>query len=228
MSYETIDYTSGQAVSSLERNKVMRNTYVLLAISLVPTVFGAWLGVNTGLGSLFQGWMGLILFFAGAFGFMHLIQRNRTSGLGVAFLLGFTLFMGVAISPLIARTLNFSNGPELVMYAFGGTAGIFFAMASLASVIKRDLSWMGKFLFVGVLVLIAASILVFVMKSTVGVAVISAAAVGIFSAYMLYDIKQIIDGGETNYISATLALFLDIFNVFQGLLSLLGIFGGND
>jgi modulator of FtsH protease len=122
--------------------------------------------------------------------------------------------------------LGFKNGSELIMTAFGGTAGVFLVMASLATVIKRDLSGMGKFLFVGALVLMFGAIINVFVGSTTGMLVISVAAIGIFSAYMLYDLKQIMDGGETNYISATLALYLDLFNVFQSLLALLGIFGG--
>ena len=122
--------------------------------------------------------------------------------------------------------LGFRNGAELVFTAFGGTAGVFLVMASLASVIKRDLSGMGKWLFVGVIVLLVGGVINAFVGSTAGMMAMSMAAIGIFSAYMLYDIKQIIDGGETNYISATLALYLDIINVFQSLLALLGIFGG--
>jgi len=122
--------------------------------------------------------------------------------------------------------LGFKNGPDLIMTAFGGTAGVFFVMASLATVIKRDLSGMNQWLFVGVIVLLVGGVINMFVGSTVGMMVLSMAAIGIFSAYMLYDIKQIIDGGETNYISATLALYLNIINVFQSLLALLGIFGG--
>ena len=112
------------------------------------------------------------------------------------------------------------------MTAFAGTAGVFFVMASVASVVKRDLSGMGKWLFVGAMVLIVGSVVNIFIGSTAGMMAISVAAIGIFSAYMLYDLKRILDGGETNYISATLALYLDIFNVFQSLLALLGIMGG--
>jgi len=122
--------------------------------------------------------------------------------------------------------LGFKNGTDLVMMAFGGTAGVFFVMASLATVIKRDLSGMGKWLMVGAVVLMVGSLINVFVGSSAGMLAISVLAIGIFSAYMLYDLKQIIDGGETNYISATLALYLDIINVFQSLLALLGIFGG--
>ena len=134
--------------------------------------------------------------------------------------------MGLMLSRLIAMVLGFKNGAELVMTAFGGTAGVFFAMASLATVIKRDLSGMSKWLFVGAIVLMVGSIINVFVGSTAGMMALSMLAIGIFSAYMLYDVKQIIDGGETNYISATLALYLDIINVFQSLLALLGIMGG--
>jgi modulator of FtsH protease len=130
------------------------------------------------------------------------------------------------LSRMIAYVLGFSNGASLVMTAFAGTAGIFFVMASVATVIKRDLSGMGKWLFVGALVLMVSAIVNVFLGSTMMMAVISTLSIAIFSAYMLYDIKRILDGGETNYITATLALYLDVFNVFQSLLSLLGIFGG--
>jgi modulator of FtsH protease len=122
--------------------------------------------------------------------------------------------------------LGFKNGPELIMTAFGGTAGVFFVMASLSSVIKRDISGMGKWLFVGAMAVMIGGIINVFVGSTAAMMAISVAVIGIFSAYMLYDLKRIVDGGETNYISATLALYLDIINVFQALLALLGIAGG--
>ena len=112
------------------------------------------------------------------------------------------------------------------MTAFGGTAGVFFVMASLASVIKRDISGLGKWLMVGVIILMVGSIINIFVGSSTGMLVISVLSMAIFSAFMLYDLKQIMDGGETNYISATLTLYLDILHVFQSLLALLGIFGG--
>ncbi|WP_048438827.1 Bax inhibitor-1/YccA family protein [Caenimonas sp. SL110] len=221
---QTIDY--GYAGAVAERNRVLRNTYWLLALSLIPTVLGAWLGVATGIVAGLTGWMGLIVFLGGAFAFMFAIEKTKNSAAGVPVLLAFTFFMGLMLSRLIAGVLGFKNGSSLVMTAFGGTAGIFFVMASLSSVIKRDLSGMGKWLFVGALAILVGGVINVFVGSTIGMAVISVMAIGIFSAYMLYDLKQIIDGGETNYISATLALYLDIFNVFQSLLALLGIFGG--
>ncbi len=221
-----MDYRAGYGLSAQERNKVLRNTYWLLALSLVPTVLGAWMGVALGLGQVFSGGLGLVLFLGGAFGFIYAIEKTKNSATGVPVLLGFTFFMGLMLSRLIESTLGFKNGPELIMTAFGGTAGVFFLMASVASVIKRDISGMGQWLFVGTIVLLVGGIINMFVGSSTGMVVMSMVAIGIFSAYMLYDIKQIIDGGETNYISATLALYLDIINVFQSLLALLGIFGG--
>ncbi|MEX8194730.1 Bax inhibitor-1/YccA family protein [Comamonas guangdongensis] len=218
--------SAGYGVSQQERNRVLRNTYWLLALSLIPTVLGAWLGVATGITASLRGAVGLIVFMVGAFGFMYAIEKTKHSAAGVPVLLGFTFFMGLMLSRLIGMILGFSNGTQLIMTAFAGTAGVFFVMAMLATVIKRDLSGMGKFLFVGALVLMLGSIINIFVGSTAGMMAISMLAIGIFSAYMLYDLKQIIDGGETNYISATLALYLDLFNVFQSLLALLGIMGG--
>jgi modulator of FtsH protease len=224
----TLDTTVGygQTLPQAQRQRVLRNTYWLLALSLLPTVLGAWLGVATGITRSLSGGLGLMVFLGGAFGFIFAIEKTKNSAAGVPVLLAFTFFMGLMLSRLIAMVLGFKNGSELIMTAFGGTAGVFFVMASLATVIKRDLSGMGKWLFVGALVLMVGAIINVFVGSSAGMMAISVAAIGIFSAFMLYDLKQIMDGGETNYISATLALYLDVFNVFQSLLALLGIFGG--
>lgn len=209
-----------------QRNRVLRNTYWLLALSLLPTVLGAWIGVSTGITRSLGGVLGMVVFLGGAFGFMYAIEKTRHSTTGIAVLLGFTFFMGLMLSRMIAVVLGFKNGADLIMTAFAGTAGVFFAMASLATVIKRDLSGMGKWLFVGVIVLLVGGVINVFVGSTAAMMALSMLSIGIFSAYMLYDVKQILDGGETNYISATLSLYLDIFNVFQSLLALLGIMGG--
>ncbi len=222
----TMGQSLGYGASNAQRNKVLRNTYWLLSLSLVPTVLGAWIGVATGITQALNGVLGMVVFLAGAFGFIYAIEKTKNSAAGVPVLLGFTFFMGLMLSRLIGHVLGFSNGAQLVFTAFGGTAGVFLVMASLATVIKRDISGLGKWLFVGTLVLLVGGVVNVFVGSTAGMMAISMAAIGIFSVYMLYDIKQIIDGGETNYISATLALYLDIVNVFQSLLSLLGIFGG--
>jgi modulator of FtsH protease len=187
---------------------------------------GAWIGVATGISYALSGGLGMILMLVGAFGFIYAIERTKESATGVYVLLGFTFFMGLMLSRMIAMVLGFKNGAELVMTAFGGTAGVFFLMASLSTVIKRDLSGMGKWLMIGAMVLMVGSIINMFVGSSAGMMVISVLSIAIFSAFMLYDLKQIVDGGETNYISATLTLYLDVINVFQSLLALLGIFGG--
>jgi len=216
---------AGAALS--QRQRVLRNTYWLLALSLVPTVLGAWVGVSTGIVSTMGPGLFAIVFLAGAFGFMFAIEKTKESGAGVAVLLAFTFFMGVMLARLLGFVLGFRNGASLIMTAFGGTAGVFFAIAALASVIKRDLSNMGKFLFVGVLLLLVAGIVNIFVQSSALMLTLSVIAIGLFSAFMLFDIKRIIDGGETNYISATLAIYLDLYNIFQNLLVLLGVFGGD-
>jgi modulator of FtsH protease len=214
--------------SAQERNRVLRNTYWLLALSLIPTVLGAWFGVATGITRSMTGGLGLVVFLGGAFGFMYAIEKTKNSSAGVGVLLAFTFFMGLMLSRIIAMVLGFKNGPSLIMTAFGGTAGVFFVMASLSTMIKRDLSVFGKFLFVGAMALVIGSIINVFVGSTTGMLVISVMAIGLFSGFMLYDLKRIVDGGETNYITATLALYLDAFNVFQSLLALLGLAGSND
>ena len=214
--------------SAQERNRVLRNTYWLLALSLIPTVLGAWVGVATGITQALSGGLGLVVFLGGAFGFMFAIEKTKESAAGVGVLLAFTFFMGLMLSRLIAMVLGLHNGPSLIMTAFGGTAGVFFVMASLSTMIKRDLSGFGKFLFVGALALMIGSIINVFVGSGTGMLVISVLAIAIFSGFMLYDLKRIVDGGETNYITATLALYLDAFNVFQSLLALLGITSSND
>ena len=227
---QTIGQTAGYGyeISAQQRNKVLRNTYWLLALSMLPTVLGAWVGVTTGITASLGGGLGLVVFLGGAFGFMFAIEKTKNSAAGVPVLLAFTFFMGLMLSRLIAMVLGFKNGSELIMMAFGGTAGVFFVMASLATVIKRDLTGMGKWLTVGALVLMVGAIINVFVASSAGMMVISVLAIGIFSAFMLFDLKRIVDGGETNYISATLALYLSIYNVFQSLLMLLGIGGGSN
>ena len=222
---QTLD--RGYVGSTEQRNRVLRNTYWLLALSMLPTVLGAWVGVATGITASLTGGLGLIVFLGGAFGFLYAIEKTKNSAAGVPVLLAFTFFMGLMLSRMIGMILGFRNGSELIMTAMGGTAGVFFVMASLASVIKRDLSGMGKWLFVGAMVVMVGGIINVFVGSTAGMLALSVAVIGIFSAYMLYDLKQILDGGETNYISATMRLYLDLFNVFQALLALLGIMGGD-
>lgn len=206
------------------QNRVLRNTYALLAISLVPTVIGAWLGVQMNFSFLPKNpAIGFIAFLAIAFGFFYAIEKTKNSAWGVAILLGFTFFMGLMLSRLITRILGIEGGGKLIATAFGGTAVIFFGMAALASTIKRDLSGMGKFLFVGVLLLLVAAFSNIFLQIPALSLTIMVVAIGIFSAYLLYDINRIITGGETNYVTATLGIYLSIYNIFSNLLALLGI-----
>lgn len=218
-------YADGGAVA-VQRNRVLRNTYWLLALSMVPTVLGAWLGVQTGIARAMSPGIGLIVFMAGAFGFMFAIEKFKNSAAGVPILLGFTFFMGIMLSRLIGAVLGLSNGASLIMMAFAGTGAIFLGMASLSTIIKRDLSAMGKWLFIGAIMVLVAGIANFFIQSSALMITLSVLVMGIFSAFILYDLKRVQDGEETNYITATLSVYMNIYNVFQSLLSLLGIFGG--
>jgi FtsH-binding integral membrane protein len=221
----------GRTASSpaLAQNRVLRNTYLLLALSLVPTVLGAWLGIQLKFTFLAGNpAIGFIAFLAIAFGFFYAIEKTKNSAWGVALLLGFTFFMGLMLSRLLGAILGLSNGATLIALAFGGTSAVFVTMATLASTIKRDLAPMGKFLFVGMIMLLVAAFANIFLQIPALMIVISLVAIGIFSAYMLYDINRVVTGGETNYVSATLAIYLDVYNVFANLLALLGIAGGNN
>jgi len=209
--------------SAQERNRVLRNTYWLLALSLVPTVLGAWIGVTTGALAHMANGPSVLLFFVGAFGLMFGVQHFRNSSIGVAMLLGFTFFMGLMLSRLLAVVLGgYSNGASLIMTAFGGTAAVFFGMASLATVVKRDLSGLARFLMVGVMIAIVASLInIFFAQSTALMLTISTAMTVVFSLFVMIDVKRVIDGGETNYVMATLSIYLDLYNLFQNLLVIL-------
>lgn len=207
---------------ALQQNRVLRNTYMLLAASMVPTVLGAFIGIQMQF-SFMAGspLIGFLLFMGISFAFMYGIEKNKNSGLGVALLLGFTFFMGLMLSRILQFALGFSNGASMIALAAGGTGAIFFTLASVAAVSKRDFSSMGKFLFAGMIVVLLAIVAnIFFQIPALSLA-ISAAIVVICSAYILYDISRIIQGGETNYISATLAVYLDVYNVFVSLLHLL-------
>jgi len=219
---------TGSVSTTEQRNRVLRNTYWLLALSMIPTVLGSWVGMQMGF-SWFSAnpFIGFMVFMGVAFGFFYAIEKTKNSGLGVVLLLAFTFFMGLMLSRLIGGILgNFRNGSQLIAMAFGGTALVFFGMATLASTMKRDISGMGKWLFVGLIGIIVASVANIWLQMPALMMTVSVLAVLIFSAYMLYDLKRVVDGGETNYVTATLAIYLDVYNVFVHLLSLLGIMGG--
>jgi len=219
---------AGGGALAAQRNRVLRNTYWLLALSMLPTVLGAWVGMQVNLAQVMSPGIGLMVFLAGAFGFMFAIEKTKNSAAGVPVLLGFTFFMGLMLSRLLGVVLGMSNGASLVMMAFAGTGAVFLGMASLSSVIKRDLSGMAKFMFIGAIILLVVGIAnVFIQSSALMITMASLAIV-IFSFFILHDLKRVQDGLETNYITATLGVYLSIYNVFQSLLALFGIFGGSN
>ncbi|WP_036168835.1 Bax inhibitor-1/YccA family protein [Massilia sp. 9096] len=210
------------------RHRVLRNTYWLLALSMIPTVLGAVVGVQFALPVL-RGGIGLVLFLAIAFGFMFAIEKTKNSAAGVPVLLGFTFFMGLMLTPVLRLTLGYANGPALIMGAFGGTAVVFAAMATIATVSKRDFSGMGSWLFAGTIVLLLASVVNIWLALPALYLATLVLCVGIFTAWLLFDVQRIVNGGETNYITATLSVYLDVYNIFTALLQLLGIgFGQRD
>lgn len=220
---------TGQATQDVaqQQNKVLRNTYMLLALSMIPTVIGALLGVQMGF-TLFAGspMISFLVFLGIAFGFMWGIERTKDSAMGVVLLLGFTFFMGLMLSGILRVALGFSNGGSLIATAAGGTGAIFFTLAGIATVTKKDFSFLGKFLFIGLVVVILAAVANIFFQIPALSLTISAVAVLVFSGYILYDISQIVNGGETNYISATLKVYLDVYNIFVNLLNILMLLSG--
>ncbi|MCK6387629.1 Bax inhibitor-1/YccA family protein [Zoogloea sp.] len=221
-------YGQQTQVLSQSANRVLRNTYMLLALTMVPTVAGALLGVQMQFSFLAGSpFIAFMLFLGISFAFFWGIERNKNSGLGVALLLGFTFFMGLMLSRILQVALGFSNGGSMIALAAGGTGAIFATMAGIASVSKRDFTNMGKFLTVGLVVVLLAMVANIFLQMPVLHLVISAAVVLLFSGYILYDISNIVQGGETNYVTATLAVYLDVYNVFVSLLNLIMAFGGD-
>jgi modulator of FtsH protease len=212
---------------SVQQNRVLRNTYMLLALSMAPTVIGALIGIQMQF-SFMAGspFIGILLFLGVAFGFMWGIEKTKNSAMGVVLLLGFTFFMGLMLSRILQVALGFSNGGQLIALAFGGTGAVFFGLASVAATTKRDFSNMGKFLFAGVILILVAALANAFFQIPALALSISALAVAIFSGFILYDINRIVRGGETNYVTATLSVYLSIYNLFVSLLHLLLAFAG--
>ena len=232
MSYEqnVAPLEMSQVTAAARMNKVMRQTYMLLALSMIPTVIGAWFGIASGINQtlLASPGISLVVFLAGAFGFMYAIEKNKESGVGVVLLMAFTFFMGIMLSRMVGMVLGLKGGAQLVGMAFGGTGLIFFGMAALGTVIKRDLSGMGKFLAIGAMITFAASLIMFIFPMHAMMLALMVMVLVIFSLYILYDVNRIVKGGETNYVSATLGLYMSIYNVFQVLLAFAGIGGSRD
>ena len=226
MEYEYQPATQTGAIATT-KNRVLRNTYMMLALTMIPTVIGALFGMSTNFSFIAQHPVVFsLVMFAAMMGLMFAVGALRNSVWGIFALLGFTLVAGFFLGPILQVALHLKNGAQLVGMAAGGTGIIFFSLATLATVSKKDFSSIGKFLFIGVILLIVASLANMFFQVPALALTISAIAVLIFSAYILYDISQIVNGGETNYVMATMSLYLDIYNIFINLLSLLMAFSG--
>lgn len=225
MEYQTIAQTGTLAQ---EQNKVLRNTYWMLGLTMIPTVIGAFVGLSTDF-SFMAGHpvAAPLLMIAAMMGMLFGVTLLRNSVWGIAMLLGFTFVAGWFLGPILQHALHLRNGAQLIGMAAGGTGLIFFSLATLATVTKKDFSFMGKFLFIGLILLVIASLANIFFAIPALSLTISAVAVLLFSAYILYDISQIVHGGETNYVMATVGLYLDIYNIFVHLLNLLMAFAGD-
>ncbi len=226
MHYQPITATqTGSFVA--DQNKVLRNTYMMLALTMIPTVIGAFIGTSINFSFMAEHpIMSTLLMFGAMMGMLFAVTALRNSAWGIVALLGFTFVAGVLLGPILQVALHFKNGAQLVGMAAGGTGIIFGSLATIATVTKKDFSFMGKFLFIGLILLLVASLANVFLHIPALSLTISAMAVLIFSAYILYDVSQIVRGGETNYLMATLALYMDIYNLFINLLSLLMAFTG--
>jgi len=226
MQYQTQSVAQTPALA-VEQNKVLRNTYMMLALTMIPTVIGALIGTSMNLSFMAEHpIMSSLLMFGAMMGMLFAVTALRNSVWGIVALLGFTFVAGVFLGPILQVALHLKNGAELVGMAAGGTGIIFFTLATIATVTKKDFSFMGKFLFIGLILLIVASLANIFFQIPALSLTISAIAVMIFSAYILYDVSQIVHGGETNYVMATLGLYLNIYNLFIHLLNLLMAFSG--
>jgi modulator of FtsH protease len=216
------------AISTQEvRHAVMRNTYWLLALAMIPSVLGAMIGVKYNV-PMPRGILGMVVFYAMVYGFMYAIEKTKDSANGIGVLFLFTFCLGMWLTPLLTHTLHMSNGATLIMLAFGGTASVLAVMATIATVSKRDFSVMGKYLMAGTIMLILAGFVAVAFQLPMFQIALSVIAIAIFSAWILYDVQQVVNGGETNYIRAAMRLFIDVWVIFANLLSLLGIGGSRD
>ncbi len=221
---------TGNTDLAVGQNKVLRNTYMLLAVSLVPTIVGAIVGTNFLSFAFMRASpiLAALAILAVFYGWIYMIERNKNSSLGLYLLLGFTFCMGLLLGPLLQRTLGFQNGAQLVMVAAGGTAGVFFVLAGIAANVKRDFSFLNKFILVGFIVIMLAVVAnIFLQMPAISMALCGAFII-FSSAIILWQINSIVRGGETNYISATLTLYISIYNIFTSLLQLLGLGGDRD
>jgi len=213
--------SAGTQDIALQQQRVLRNTYLLLAVTMVPTVIGAFIGIGTG-GIIMQyPIMSFFVILGAVIGLQFAIAANRNSSLGVVLVLAMTFILGWWLGPLLAVALSLKNGPQLIGMAAIGTGGIFFVMAGIATTVKKDFSFMGKFLFVGMIVALLAIIANMFLQIPALALTISAIVVVIFAMFLLHDVSRIVNGGETNYIMATTGCYLSLFNIFANLLQLL-------
>lgn len=226
---ETV-YAAGSAGAAIRQNKVLRNTYLLLAVSLVPTVLGAFIGTNFINFSFMRSSpiLSVIIMLAAFYGWIFMIEKNRNSGLGVVLLLGFTAFMGLMLAPLLQTVLSMRGGGQMVMMAAGGTAAVFFVLSGIAAATQRDFSFLNKFLLVGFVVIMLAVVAQIFLQSPLMQLVLCGAFIIFSSAVILWQINAIVRGGETNYVSATLSLYVAIYNIFSSLLQILGLTGDRE
>lgn len=214
--------TSSTSSVDLATHKVLRNTYMLLGLSMLPTVAGALVGMSMSFSFMAQHpFMATLGMLAVMMGLFMGIAANRNSALGVVLLLVLTGFMGLMLGPVLQVALHLRNGAQIVGLAAGGTGLIFMSLAGYASVSKKDFSFLGNFLFIGLILLIVASLANMFFHLPLMMVTISTIAVLIFSGFILFDVSRIVLGGETNYVMATLSLYLDIYNLFLNLLQLL-------
>jgi modulator of FtsH protease len=206
---------------ALPQQRVLRNTYLLLALTMVPTVIGAMIGMATGGIIMQHPIISTFVMLGAVIGLQFAIAANRNSGLGVVLLLLMTFLLGWWLGPLLTVALALKNGPQLVGYAAVGTGVIFAVMAGIAVTTKLDYSFMGKFLFVGMIVLLIALIANMFLQIPALALTISSLVIVVFSLFLLHDVSRIVNGGETNYIMATTGVYLSLFNIFANLLSLL-------
>ena len=223
---QTTNTGYGSVAIAPDSQKVLRNTYLLLALTMVPTIAGAWIGMATA--SIITGSpiLSFFLMLGAVIGLQFGIVRFRDSVIGIGLLLLMTGLLGWFLGPLLNAALSMRNGMQLVGYAAAGTGVIFFTMGTIATVTKRDFSFMGKFLFVGMLAVLFAAIANMFLQIPVLGLVISTLVLVVFSLYLLHDLSRIVTGGETNYVMATTGVYLSLFNIFTSLLQLLMALGG--
>jgi modulator of FtsH protease len=216
----------GADALGLEQQRVLRNTYLLLALTMVPTVIGAIIGMATGGIVMQRPIVSTFLMLGAAIGLQFAIAAKRNSGVGVALLLALTFILGWWLGPLLTVALALRNGPQLVGFAAAGTGAIFLTMAGIATTTKRDYSFMGKFLYVGMIVLLIAIFANMFLQIPALALTISSLVIVVFSLFLLHDVSRIVNGGESKYVMATTGVYLSLFNIFANLLHLLMAFSG--